>query len=86
MHTYAQTLLTCVSADLQDPAAARRYAQRAVAMTHRQDAALFTTLALTYHCTGDHARALVLVKEGLVLAPGDAVQRQELEVQRASAC
>jgi hypothetical protein len=81
LHAYARTLLTCVPADLQDPAAALRYAQQAVAMTHGQNATLLGTLALAYHRTGDHARAIATV--GQALGTGDAAQRQELEAYRA---
>jgi hypothetical protein len=80
---YARTLLTCVPAALQDPAVALRYAQQAVAMTHGQNATFLGTLALAYHRTGDQALALAMVEQALALASGDAVQRQELEAQRA---
>jgi serine/threonine protein kinase/tetratricopeptide (TPR) repeat protein len=83
VHAYARTLLTCVPADFQAPAAARRYAEQAVAMTHKQDAALLATLALAYQRTGDQARAVATVEQALALAPGEAVLRQELEAYRA---
>jgi len=84
VHAFARTLLTCVPADLQDPAAALRYAQQAVTMTHGQDATLLGTLALASHRTGDQARAIATVEQALALAPGDAIQRQELEAQLAT--
>jgi hypothetical protein len=84
VHAYARTLLTCEPPDLQDPAAALRYAQKAVVMTHRQDAALLATLALAYHRTGDHARAIATVEQALALGTGDAAQRQELEAMLAT--
>jgi non-specific serine/threonine protein kinase/serine/threonine-protein kinase len=83
VHAYARTLLTCVPADLQKPATALRYARQAVAMTHGQEATLLSTLALAYHRTGEQTRAIAMVEQARALGPGDAAQRQELEVQLA---
>jgi tetratricopeptide (TPR) repeat protein len=84
VHAYARTLLTCVPADLQDPAAALRYAQQAVAMPYGQAATLLGTLSLAYHRTGDHVRAVATVEQALTLASGDAAQRQELAAHLAT--
>ena len=83
LHTYARTLLTCEPPDLQDPTAALPYAQRAVTMSPAPAATLLGTLALAYHRTGDHARALATIEQALALAPGDPNQRRELEASRA---
>ena len=83
LHAYARTLLTCEPPDLQDPLAALPYAHRAVTMSPGQDATLLGTLALAYHRTGDHARALAAVEQALVLSSSNAAQRQELEAARA---
>jgi hypothetical protein len=82
LHAYARTLLTCEPPDLQDPVAALRYAQRAVALPHGQEATLLGTLALAYHRTGDHAHAIAAVEQALTLVPDASPQRQELEASR----
>jgi cytochrome c-type biogenesis protein CcmH/NrfG len=52
-------------------------------MMQGQDATPLATLALAYHRTGDHARAIATVEQALALIPDDAAQRQELQTQRA---
>ena len=83
VHAYARALLTCEPPDLQDPTAALWYAQRAVAMPHGQDASCLGALAVAYHRTGDHTRAMATVEQALALGTGDASQRQELEAHLA---
>lgn len=58
MNAYAWELLTCRPADLRDPEAARRIAERAVELDGRRDANLLETLALAYRETKDMARAI----------------------------
>jgi non-specific serine/threonine protein kinase/serine/threonine-protein kinase len=79
LNGYAWDLLTIEPPTLRDPAAARTYAERAVALSKRQDAGLLDTLALAYYQTGEPQRAIATEEEALALLKGESSLRQELE-------
>jgi tetratricopeptide (TPR) repeat protein len=83
LHLYARALLTAEPAELRDPAAALPHARRAVEMTRGTIPALLDTLALAYHLTGDHARAVTTAEQGLALLKPDAPARRDFAARLA---
>jgi len=66
----ARLLLICEPAELREPQAGLRYAQRAVTLTKEADAYALDTLAEAYLQTGNSAAARQTVQKGLALVPG----------------
>jgi len=79
LNDYARQLLTCEPADLRDANVALRYAERAAVATHRNDANVLDTLALAFHLTGNHGRAVELEERAISLMPANSTGRSELE-------
>jgi tetratricopeptide (TPR) repeat protein/mono/diheme cytochrome c family protein len=79
----ASMLATVREEGLRDPVQAVRYAERAVALTGRQDAGSLEVLATAYAAAGDFDRAITAAEAALVLAPPDAgALRDRLEQYR----
>jgi tetratricopeptide (TPR) repeat protein len=83
LNNYAWALLTVEPAELRDPAAALPYAQRAVELIKGKAPKLLGTLALAYHLTGDHARAVETEQQAIALLKADSLVRRELETRLA---
>jgi eukaryotic-like serine/threonine-protein kinase len=79
LNGYAWQLLTCEPADLRDPTIARRYAERAAAVTDRKDPTILDTLALALHLTGDDRVAVQAEEAALALTPASSIGRTEFE-------
>lgn len=79
LNAYAWELLMSDVAALRNPAAALPYAERAVEMSKRRDAAILDTLAYAYHLNGDYQRAMTTEQEALALLKEDSGLRKELE-------
>lgn len=91
VNEYAWPLLTSEPADLRDADEALRYARIAAERTREKDPNILNTLALAYHLTGDHARAVETAKKALALLPStnghkdQSVLRRDLETRLAEA-
>jgi serine/threonine protein kinase len=78
---YAWTLLTTPCADYRDPAEARRYAERLVAMSRGQDPSALDLLARAHAGVGEYSRAAEIERQAVgLLPPGLSTDlRRELE-------
>jgi non-specific serine/threonine protein kinase/serine/threonine-protein kinase len=83
LNGYAWLLLTADPNELRDAAGALPPARRAVEMTKGEDPGILDTLALAYHLTGDHARAVETEEQALARLPGDGPLRRDLEANLA---
>jgi len=83
LNSYASALLTAEPSDLRDPAAALPHAGRAVEMTKGKAPNVLGTLALAYHLTGDHERAVETVQKAIALLKADSPARREFETNLA---
>src|SRR5262249_17809899 len=79
LNSYARALLTAEPSDLRDPAAALPHAMRAVEMTKGNAPNILGTLALAYHLTGDHPRAIETEQKALGLLKADSLARRAFE-------
>jgi tetratricopeptide (TPR) repeat protein len=78
----AWLLAATSDSETRDPAAALQFAERAAAVTMRQDAAALDTLAVTCAATGDYNRATAVADEALRLTPPRPLAA-EIEKRRA---
>jgi non-specific serine/threonine protein kinase/serine/threonine-protein kinase len=83
LNSYAWALLTAEPSDLRDPAAALPHARRAVEMTKENAPNILGTLALAYHLTGDHPRAIETEQKALALLKADSLARRAFETNLA---
>jgi len=83
VNRYAYWLLTCEPADLRNPAAAVRYAERAVESTRGANTDYLSTLAQAYFQSGDAARAVATAERALALLPPSSPARREIEADLA---
>jgi non-specific serine/threonine protein kinase/serine/threonine-protein kinase len=83
LNSYAWALLLGEPSDLRDPAAALPHARRAVEMTKENAPNMLDTLALAYHLTGDHARAVETEQKAIALLKAGSPARQEFETNLA---
>jgi len=83
LNSYARALLTAEPSDLRDPAAALPHARRAVEMTKGTAPNILGTLALAYHLTGGHARAVETAQKAIALLKADSLARREFETNLA---
>ena len=82
-NTCAWDLLTCEPADLRDPESALRLAREAGAMTNNANPGDRDTLAMAYHLTGDHAKAVETQKKAVALLTPHEPRRDEYEAHLA---
>jgi eukaryotic-like serine/threonine-protein kinase len=89
LYEYAWSLLTCEPVSLRDPFTALRYARQSVEVSQGKNPVMLKALALAYHQTGDHAKAIETAERALALvAPSDSggqvsELRRELETELA---
>jgi tetratricopeptide (TPR) repeat protein len=83
LNDYAWDLLTAEPNELRDPAAALPNARRAVEMTKGNAPKMLNTLALAYHLTGDHARAVETELKAIASLKADSLVRREFETNLA---
>jgi tetratricopeptide (TPR) repeat protein len=83
VNRYAYWLLTCEPADLRNPAAAVRYAERAVESSKGANTDYLSTLAQAYLQRGDAARAVETAERALALLPPSSPARREIEADLA---
>ena len=69
LYQFAETFLTCVPADLREPATALGYAKRAVEKSGGSDSDSLDLLARAYFLTGDSAHAIETEEKALSLLP-----------------
>jgi tetratricopeptide (TPR) repeat protein len=78
LNNYAWALLTCFPEELRDSRAALEPAQRAVELTHENDAAVLDTFAMACFETGDAARAVAAQERAVaLLGTQDAMRVEE---------
>ncbi len=83
LNNYAWALLSVEPSELRDPAAALPHARRAVEMTKENAPNMLDTLALAYHLTGDHARAIETEQKAIALLKAGSIVRREFETNLA---
>jgi non-specific serine/threonine protein kinase/serine/threonine-protein kinase len=83
LNDHAWALLTAEPSELRDPATALAQAKRAVEMSNRNAPRMLDTLALAYHLTGDHLRAIETEQNAMALLKADSLVRRELETNLA---
>ena len=79
LNAYAWKLLTVEPVDLRDPTAALPVAIEANEMTGHEIPAYLDTLAMAYHLTGDHAKAVETQQKAIALLTPDIPNRDEYE-------
>ena len=83
LNNYAWALLAAEPSDLRDPAATLPHARRAVEMTKGNAPNILNTLALVYHLTGDHARAVETEQKAIASLKAGSLVRREFETNLA---
>ncbi len=83
LNEYAWQLLTIDPADLRDPATALIIALRACEMSEYKETEIIDTLAMAYHMTGDHAKAVETQEMAIALLTPNVGRRAEYEAHLA---
>jgi serine/threonine protein kinase len=79
---YCELLETTPFKDLQDNAAAFRYARKAIAMTHESDSKMWDLLAGAYAGNSDFAKALEIEQKAIGLLPPENLSRGASELRK----